>query len=93
MTTSSKEDNDVIFELYKLSSVTLPEKNTWSIEEISTHISTNLKLTRMELLEKIKKILKDLEDKHAIIFVNEFEAINLVEPKLRELVDTSTGGK
>lgn len=35
---NSQEEEDVIFELYKLRSTVLPEKNTWSIDEISTHI-------------------------------------------------------
>ena len=88
-------DNDIIFELYKLCSAVLPEKTTWSINEIAVHISSNLKLTsKTELVDnRLKQILKELEQKQAVIFVDGFEAFNLVEPKLLELVNDSKFGK
>lgn len=90
----SSDDDDIIFELYKLSSVVLPEKNTWSIEEISKRLLIELKLTKeIEILDRLKKILKTLEDKQAVIFVKGFEAFNLVEPKLLDLVNPSKIGK
>jgi hypothetical protein len=87
-------DNDIIFELYKLCSAVLPEKTTWSINEIAVHLSSNLKLTsKTEFVDRLKQILKELEQKQAVIFVDGFEAFNLVEPKLLELVNDSKFGK
>jgi hypothetical protein len=85
----NSQEEDVIFELYKLRSTVLPEKNTWSIEEIITHISNNSTLSKNELVDKLKVILDKLEEKQAVIFVNGYKAINLVEPKLLELVNIS----
>ena len=91
---SSEAVDKIIFELYKLCSVILPEKNTWSIDEISTHLSTTEpNLSKTELVNKLKVILKELEEKQAIIFVNGFEAISLVEPKLLELTNNSKSTK
>ncbi len=88
------EDNDVIYELYKLCSAVLPEKTTWSMNEIAVHISTNLMLTnKTELVYRLKEILKELEQEQAVIFVDGFEAFNLVEPKLLELVNVSKSSK
>jgi len=92
--TNRENDNDVISELYKLCSVVLPEKTTWSMNEIAVHISTNLKLTnKTELVYRLKEILKELEQEQAVIFVDGFEAFNLVEPKLLELANVSKSTK
>jgi hypothetical protein len=85
----SSEENDTIFELYKLSSVVLPEKGTWSIDEISAHLYPNSKLQKTETVDRLKVILKKLEEKQAIIFINGFESFNLVKSKLLELMDVS----
>ena len=85
----NSQDEDIIFELYKLSSTVLPEKNTWSIDEISAHISSKFKLSQTELVEKLKVVLNKLKERQAVIFVNGYKAINLVEPKLLELVSNS----
>lgn len=85
----SSEENDTIFELYKLSSVILPEKGTWSIDDISAHLYPNTKLQKTEIGDKLKVILKILEEKQAIIFINGFESFKLVKSELLELVDVS----
>ena len=93
--TISEKDHDVIFELYKLCSAVLPEKNTWSIDEISQRLfiesesSKNTKISK----DRLKEILKELEQKQAVIFVNGFEVVNLVEPKLLELANASKAKK
>ena len=94
MSIREEAHNDIIFELYKLCSAVLPEKTTWSIDEIAVHLSSNLELTtKKELADKLKQILKELEQKQAVIFVNGFEAFNLVEPKLLELVNDLKSSK
>lgn len=65
----TSEENDVIFELYKLSSVVLIEKGTWSIEEITARLYAESELQKTEIVDRLKKILKKLEEKQAIIFV------------------------
>jgi hypothetical protein len=85
----SSEENDTIFELYKLSSVVLPEKGTWSIDDIFAHLHPNSKLQKTETIDRLKVILKKLEEKQAIIFINGFESFKLVTPKLLELMDVS----
>jgi hypothetical protein len=83
-------NDDIIYELFKLSSVVLPEKNTWSLNEILERLIIDSEVTnKIEMSARLKKILKDLEEKQAVVFVNEFEAISLVEPKLQELVNLS----
>jgi hypothetical protein len=85
----SSEENDTIFELYKLSSVILPEKGTWSIDDISAHLYPNSNLQKTEIVDRLKVILEKLEEKQAIIFINGFESFKLVTPKLLELMDVS----
>lgn len=64
------------------------------MNEIAEHISTNLMLTnKTELVYRLKEILKELEQEQAVIFVNGFEAFNLVEPKLLDLVNVSKSSK
>jgi hypothetical protein len=96
MINSREEDDEIIYELYKLSSVVLPEKNTWSIDEISLHLSTtesNIPKKTEITVFRLKNILKKLEGKQAVIFVNGFKAFSLVEPKLLELVNVSKSRK
>jgi hypothetical protein len=85
----SSEENDTIFELYKLSSVVLPEKGTWSIDDISAHLYPNFNLQKTVKVDRLKVILEKLEEKQAIIFINGFESFKLVTPKLLELMDVS----
>lgn len=85
----SNDDNDIIFQLYKLSSVILPEKNTRSLDEIYKHLYPQSNLQTSDLLSRLKMILRKLEEKQAVIFVDDFNSISLVEPKLSELVDVS----
>ncbi|MBA3750323.1 MAG: hypothetical protein H0X03_05425 [Nitrosopumilus sp.] len=80
-------DNNIIYELHKLCSVILPEKTTWSIDEIYNQLFQDPKYEKQETTEILKKQLKSLEGKEAVIFVDGFNSINLVEPKLLELVD------
>jgi phosphatidylinositol kinase/protein kinase (PI-3 family) len=85
----SNDDSDIIFQLYKLSSVILPEKNTRSLDEIYKHLYPQSKLQKPDLLSRLKMTLRKLEEKQAVIFVDDFNSISLVEPKLSELVDVS----
>ncbi len=78
--------NNFIYELHKLCSVILPEKVTWSIDEIYNQLYHDDKNEKQQTMETLKKDLKSLEEKEAIIFVDGFNSINLVEPKLLELV-------
>ena len=90
----SNDESDIIFEIYKLSSSIIPEKNTWSLDEISTHITNNESLlSKPELMDRLRGILKELEGKQAVIFINGFESINLDEPKLFEIVNVSNKSK
>jgi hypothetical protein len=79
--------NNIIYELHKLCSVVLPEKVTWSIDEIYNQLNRDDKNEKQQIIETLKKNLKSLEEKEAIIFVDGFNSINLVEPKLLELID------
>ncbi len=83
----SNDDGDIIFQLYKLSSVILPEKNTRSLDEIYKHLYPQSNLQKSDILSRLKMTLKKLEEKQAVIFVDGFNSISLVEPKLSELVD------
>jgi hypothetical protein len=85
----SNDDSDIIFQLYKLSSVILPEKNTRSLDEICEHLYPQSNLQEPDLLSRLKMTLRKLEEKQAVIFVDGFNSISLVEPKLSELVDVS----
>ena len=85
----SNDDSDIIFQLYKLSSVILPEKNTRSLDEIYKHLYPQSNLQKSDFLSRLKMTLKKLEEKQAVIFVDGFNSISLVEPKLSELVDVS----
>jgi hypothetical protein len=85
----SNDDSDVILQLHKLSSVILPEKNTRSLDEIYKHLYPHSELQKSDLLSKLKRTLKKLEEKQAVIFVDGFNSISLVEPKLSEVVDVS----
>jgi hypothetical protein len=90
----SNQDLDIIFELYKLSSVVIPEKNTWSLDELLERFIIESETTdKSEIVDRLKQILNELEQKQAIIYVNGFQAFNLVEPKLLELVNVSKSNK
>ncbi len=80
-----KQPNNLVFDLGKLCSAILPEKQTWSIEDIYNELYGASEIEKEEAIENLKKILKDLERKGAVIFVNGFESIKLIEPKLLEL--------
>jgi hypothetical protein len=83
----SNDDSDIIFQLYKLSSVILPEKNTRSLDEIYKHLYPQSNFQKSDAMHRLKMTLRKLEEKQAVIFVDGFNSISLVEPKLSELVD------
>jgi hypothetical protein len=87
------DENDIIFQLYKLSSTILPENNTRSIDEIYEYLYPNSQQEKSELFNRLKMTLKKLEEKQVIIFVDGFNSISLVELKLLELVDVSKSNK
>jgi hypothetical protein len=88
----SNNDCDIIFQLYKLSSVILPEKNTRSLDEIYKHLYPQSNLQKSDAMHRLKMTLRKLEEKQAVIFVDGFNSISLVEPKLSELVDVYKSG-
>jgi len=89
MKQNNLDTEQIVYEIYKLRSAVLPEKNTWSIDEISERLSAEYQISRSELDDRLKVILKELEDKQAIIFINGFKAFSLVEPKLLEFLNAS----
>lgn len=96
MTRNGQEHNnyEIIYELYKLSSVVLPEKNTWSLDELASRLCMiESNLSKTELVDKLKLILNELKEKQAVILVNDSKVYSLVEPKLLELVNLSKSGK
>jgi len=50
----SNDDSDIIFQLYKLSSVILPEKNTRSLDEIYKYLYPQSNLQKPDLLSRLK---------------------------------------
>jgi hypothetical protein len=80
-------DNDIVYELHKLCSVIFPEKANWSIDEIYNQLFRDSEYEKQETLEILKRNLESLEEKEAVVFVDGFNSINLVEPKLSELVE------
>jgi len=80
-------NNNIVHELYKLCTVVLPEKASWSIDELHTHIYSNKSVEKSHSSQTLKKELKRLEDNGSIILVDEYRSINLVGPKLSELLD------
>ena len=50
----SNDDSDIIFQLYKLSSVILPEKNTRSLDEIYKHLYPQSNLQKSDTPEQTK---------------------------------------
>lgn len=82
----SNNNNDIIQELHKLCMVVLPEKATWSIDEIHTHIYSNKSVNKSQSFQTLKNELKRLEEKGAIILVDEYRSIKLVPPKLSEML-------
>lgn len=88
------DDDKIIYELFKLSSAVLPEKNTWSLNELLERLLIDSDITSdIEMTTRLKKILKGLEEKQAVVFVNKYEAISLIEPKLQDLVNISNSSK
>jgi hypothetical protein len=85
----SNEEVDIVFQLYKLSSTILPENNSRSIDEIFKYLYPNSNLRKSELFDRLKETLKKLEEKQAIILMDGFKSISLIEPKLSELVYVS----
>ena len=85
----SKDEDDIIFQLYKLSSTILPENNTRSIDDIYKFLYPKSRLQKSELFDRLKVTLRQLEEKQAIIITDGFKSISLVEAKLSELVDVS----
>jgi hypothetical protein len=79
--------NNFIYELHRLCLVILPEKVTWSIDEIYNQLYRDDKNEKQQTIKTLKKNLKILEEKEAVIFVDGFNSINIVEPKLLELID------
>jgi hypothetical protein len=66
--------------------VVLPEKATWSIDEIHTHIYSNKSVDKSQSFQTLKNELQRLEVKGAVILVDEYRSIRLVAPKLSELL-------
>ncbi len=81
------QTDSLVYKLQKLCSSVLPEKSTWSIDEIYNKLYGDSKYEKQKTLENLEEGLKRLEEKGAVIFVNDFESISLVEPKLLELVE------
>jgi hypothetical protein len=67
----------------------LPEKNTRSLDEIYKHLYPQSNFQKSDAMHRLKMTLRKLEEKQAVIFVDGFNSISLVEPKLLELVDVS----
>ena len=80
--------NNIAYELYKLCAVEMPEKATWSIDELYKHVSNPSSEEKSFTLEGLRNELKSLEEKGAVILVDGYNSINLVEPKLSELFDS-----
>ena len=73
-------------ELHKLCMVVLPEKSTWSIDEIHTNIYSNKSVDKSQSFQTLKNELKRLEVKGAVVLVDEYRSIKLVAPKISELL-------
>lgn len=85
---NSTYKNNIAYELYKLCSVTMPEKTTWSIDELCAHLCTHSSGENLISLEGLKEELENMEEKGAVILVDGYNSINLVGPKLSELFDS-----
>jgi hypothetical protein len=83
-------EQDIIYELHKLSSSILPEKADWSIEELYNLIFKNTEPKKPEELEKLNDVLKNLEQKQGVVLKDGFNSIDLIESKLAELIDSKT---
>ncbi len=62
---SNEEDYEIIYELYKQSAIVLLEKNTWSIDQISVHLSngSNLREKTEIVASRLKCISKEIRRK------------------------------
>lgn len=81
------DSSSIIYELHKLSAVVFPEKPEWTIEEIYNNVYKDSKKYNQGSMENLKNVLIELEKKGAIIFLDGYKLINLVEPQLLELVN------
>lgn len=86
----SINEQEIIYQLYKLSSVVLPEKADWSIDDLYNYIHKNSESKKPENLQKLKDVLKNLEQKQGVVFNDGFNSIDLIESKLRELTDSKS---
>jgi hypothetical protein len=88
--TIKKNKDEIVSDLYKLCTVVLPEKSIWSLDELYTSIynETESDAALPVRMEELKQVLRDLEQKQAVIFVDGFKSINLVRPQLEGLVNS-----
>lgn len=84
------DEQELIYELYKLASVILPEKADWSINDLYNQIFKNSESRKSDDLQKLKDVLKNLEQKQGVSFKDGFNSIDLIESKLGELIDSKT---
>jgi hypothetical protein len=54
--------NNIAYELYKLCSVKMPEKTTWSIDELYIRVFTHPSEENLISLQGFKNELKGMED-------------------------------
>lgn len=81
-------EQDIIYELYKVSSSILPEKADWSIDDLYNQVFKNDESMKPEEIDKLREILKKLEKKNAVIFKDGFNSIDLIESELGSLIDS-----
>ncbi len=84
----SINEHDIIYEIYKLASVILPEKADWSIDDLYNQVFKTTESKKPADLQKLKEVLKKLEQKNAVVFKDGFNSIDLIESKLVDLVDS-----
>jgi hypothetical protein len=89
---SNDNFDNVVFELYKLCEVVLPEKDTWSIEEIFKHLYPNSQLQKTgKTFEELKEILIELSERQIIILVDKgYDRFKLLKQKLSAMVTSQT---
>jgi hypothetical protein len=86
----SVNEQSIIYELYKLASVILPEKADWTVDDLFNNIYKNSESKKPENLQNLKNVLKNLEQKQAVVFKDGFNSIDLIESKLRELTKSKS---
>lgn len=77
----------IVYELYKVASVILPEKADWSIDDLCNQVFKNNESKKVEDVNKLKELLKKLE-KNAVVFKDGYNSIDLVESELASLIDS-----